>query len=168
MKEVIEGLPSNKAAAGEIPIKVLKESGITFEYLTSCVDEAISSGKFPDSLKLLSIVTVHKKKDPTDKCNYRPVSILPLFSKVFEKIIYDQLYIYMNNFLNELLCGFRRAHSIQHPLFRLLQAWQKELDNSGFIGTIIMDLPKAYDCLPHALLITRLGAYGLDRSTLRL
>ena len=74
----------------------------------------------------------------------------------------------MNNFLNELLCGIRRAHSIQHALFKLLQAWQKELDNSGFIGTIIMDLPKAYDCLPHDLLIARLGAYGLDRSTLQL
>ena len=53
----IEGLPSNKATAGEIPINILKESGFTFEYLTSCVNEAISSG----------IVSVHKKKDPTDK-----------------------------------------------------------------------------------------------------
>ena len=51
-KQVIEGLPSNKATAGEIPIKFLKESGFSFEYLTSCVNEAISSGKFPDSLKL--------------------------------------------------------------------------------------------------------------------
>ena len=74
----------------------------------------------------------------------------------------------MNNFLNELLCGFRKAHSTQHALFKLLQAWQKELDNSGFIGTILMDLSKAYDCLPHDLLIAKLGAYGLDRSSLRL
>ena len=103
MKEVIEVLPSNKATAGEIPIKILKESGFTFEYLTSCVNEAILSGKFPDSLKLSNIVPVHKKKDPTDKCNYRPVSILPLLSKVFEKMMYGQLYIYMNSFLNELL-----------------------------------------------------------------
>ena len=122
VKEVIEGLPSNKATAGEIPIKILKESGFTFEYLTSCVNEAILSGKFPDSLKLSNIVPVHKKKDPTDKCNYRPVSILPLLSKVFEKTMYDQLYIYMNNFLNELLCGFRKAHSAQHALFKLMQA----------------------------------------------
>ena len=89
VKEVIEGLPSNKATAGEIPIKILKESGFTFEYLTSCVNEAISSGKFPDSLKLSNIVPVQKKKVPADKCNYRPVSILPLLSKVFEKIMYD-------------------------------------------------------------------------------
>ena len=131
--------------------------------MTSCVNEAILSGKFPDSLKLSNIVPVHKKKDPTDECNYRPVSILPLLSKVFEKIMYDQLYIYMNNFLNELLCGFRKAHSTQHALFKLLQAWQKELDNSG-----LMDLSIAADCLPHDLLMAKLWAYGLDRSSLRL
>ena len=136
--------------------------------MASCVNEAISSGKLPDSLKLSNTLRVHKNKDPTDKCNYRPVSILPLLSKVFEKIMYDQLYIYMNNFLNELLCGFHKTHSTQHALFKLLQAWQKELDNSGFIGTILMDLSKAYDCLPHDPLIAKLGAYGLDRSSLRL
>ena len=140
VNDIMEGLPSNKATAGEIPIKTLKESGFPFEYLTSCVNEAISSGTFPDFLKLPNIVPVHKKKDPTDKCNYRPVSTLPLLSKVFQKIIYDQLYIYKNKFLNKLPCGFRKAYSTQHALFKLLQAWQKDLDNSGFIGTILMDL----------------------------
>ena len=85
MKVVIERLPSNKATAGEITIKTLKESEFTFDYLTSCVNEVISSGKFPDSFKFSNILPVHKKKDPTDKCNYRPVNILPLLSKVFEK-----------------------------------------------------------------------------------
>ena len=70
--------------------------------------------------------------------------------------------------MNELLCGFREVHSAQHALFKLLRAWQKELDNSGFVGTILMDLSKAYDCLPHDLFIAKLGAYGLDRSSLRL
>ena len=77
VKEVKEGLPSNKATAGEIPIKILKESEFTCEYLLSGVNEAISSGKFPYSLKLSKIVLVYNKRDPTDKCNYRPVSILP-------------------------------------------------------------------------------------------
>ena len=73
--------------AGEIPIKNLKENGFTFEYLTFCVNEAILSGKFPDSFKLSNIVAEYKKKDTTDKCNYRLLSILPLLSKVFEKIM---------------------------------------------------------------------------------
>ena len=118
VKEIIEELPSNKAIAGEIPIKILKESGFTFENLTSCINEAISSGKFTDFLKLSNIVPVHKKKDMSDKCNYRLVCVLPLLSKVFKKIMYDQLYIHINNFLNELLCGLCKAHSTQHVIFK--------------------------------------------------
>ena len=57
--------------------------------------------------------------------------------------MFNQLYIYMNNFLNELLCGFSKAHSTQHALFKWLQAWQKELDNSGFIETILMEKSKS-------------------------
>ena len=71
--------------------------------------------------------------DPSDKANYRPVSILPLVSKVFEKIMYDQLYEYIEHFLNQLLCGFRKAHSTQHVFFRPLQKWQKELDSGGLL-----------------------------------
>ena len=106
--------------------------------------------------------------DPSDKANYRLVSILPLVSKVFEKIMYDQLYEYIVHFLNQLLCGFRKAHSTQHALFRLLQKWQKGLDSGGFIGTILMDLSKAYDCLPHDLSIAKLEAYGLGNGSLNL
>ena len=80
--------------------------------------------------------------------------------------MYDQLYEYIEHFLNQLLCGFRKAHSTQHALFRLLQKWQKELDSGGFIGTILMDLSKAYDCLPHDLLIAKLESYGLDNGIL--
>ena len=118
-------------------------------------------------LKLANVVPVRQKKDPTDKCNYRPERILPLLSKLFEKIMYDQLYICMNNFLNRLLCGFLKAYSTQHAIFKFLQARQKELSNSGFIGTILMDLSKAYDYLSHNLVIGKLGANGLDRSSLR-
>ena len=62
---------------------------------------------------------MYEKRDPSDKANYRPVSVLQLLSKVFEKIIYDQLYGYLKNSLSELLCGFRKTHSVQHALFRL-------------------------------------------------
>ena len=105
---------------------------------------------------------------PSDKANYRPVSILSLVSKVFEKIMYDQLYRYIVHFFNQILCGFRKAHSTQHALFRLLQKWQKKFDSGGFIGTILMDLSKAYDCLPHDLLIAKLEANGLGNGSLNL
>ena len=66
------------------------------------------------------------------------------------------------------MCGFRKAHSTQHALFGLLQKWQKELDSRGFVGTILMDLSKAYDYLPHDLIIAKLEAYGLDNGSLNL
>ena len=74
----------------------------------------------------------------------------------------------MDKFLNKLLCGFRKAHPTQHALFKLLPRWQKELDNSGLVGTILMDLSKAYDCLRHDLIIAKFEAYGLSKSSLSL
>ena len=63
----------------------------------------------------------------------------PLISKVFKRLIYNQLSEYTEGFLNHILCGFRKAHSTQYALIKLLQSWQKELDNGGFVGTILMD-----------------------------
>ena len=75
--------------------------------------------------------------------NFQPVSVLSLLSKVSERFIYYQLGKYMNTFLNKLLCGFRKTHSTQDALFKLLQLLLKELDNSGLVGTILRDLSKA-------------------------
>ena len=102
------------------------------------------------------------------KSNYRPISILPLISKVYERLIYNQLSQYTENFLSHILCGFRKAHSTQNAFFKLLQSSQKEIDNGGFVGTVLMDLSKAYDCIPHELLIVKLNCYGIENESLRL
>ena len=162
VKTVIQDMKNKKSVGGEIPIQILKESEFTFETLTNCINKSIETGYFPDSLKEANITPIFKKDDLLDKSNYRPVSILPLISKVFERLIYNQLSEYTESFLNHILCGFRKAHSTQHALFKLLQSWQKELDNGGFVGTILMDLSKAYDCIPHELLIAKLKCYGID------
>ena len=92
--------------------------------LRHCINGSLSKGSFPDSLKLGNITPVHKKGQPTGKENYRPVSVLPLLSKFFERLIYDQLNEHLEQYLNSLLCGFRKAHSTRHAVFRLLQEWQ--------------------------------------------
>ena len=100
--------------------------------------------------------------DLSDKANYRPVSILYLVSKVFEKhYAWPKRYAYIEHILNKLLGGLRKVHSTQHAVFILLQQWQSELDLEGFVSTILMDLSKACDCLPHNLLIAMLEGYGL-------
>ena len=156
IKAIIRDLPTNKAAGSEIPVNVLKKSNFSFDELTICVNYALINGKFPVTLKNVNVTPVQKKDDPTDKTNFRPISVSPLLSKVFERVIYNQLGKYMDTFLNKLLCRFRKTHSTHHAMFKLLQRWQKELDNSGLVGTILMDLSKAYECLPHDLIIVNL------------
>ena len=139
VKTVIQYLKNNKSVGGEIPIQILKESEFTFEKLINCINKSIETGYFPDSLKEVNITSIYKIDDPLDKSSYRPVSILPLVSKAFQRLIYNQLSEYTEGFLNHILCGFRKVHSTQHALFKLLQSWQKELDNGGFVCAILMD-----------------------------
>lgn len=87
---------------------------------------------------------------------------MPLISNVFEKVRFDQPCNYMSKSLKSLLCGFRKPHT----LFRLLQAWQRELDQCGFNSTILKNLSKAYNCLTHDLLMAKLKAFGLDMASL--
>ncbi|XP_057294723.1 uncharacterized protein LOC130623269 [Hydractinia symbiolongicarpus] len=85
VKEVIKNLPTNKATSGDIPVKILKESGQCFERLRDCKNEDIKNSRFPNCLKNANIIPIFKKGDKTVKSNYRPISILPLLSKVYEK-----------------------------------------------------------------------------------
>ena len=89
------------------------------------------------------------------------ISILPLLFKVSKKSIFKQQSVHDKNFKHQMLCDFRKAHSTQQALFRLLKSWQKELDNSGWVCTTLMDLSKAYDCIPQDLLIAKLKGYRL-------
>ena len=90
--------------------------------LTKCVNKSVETGYFPDSLKLANVAPVFKKEDRLDKSIYRPVSILPLLSKVYDKVIYNQLSDYSDRFLNNILCAFQKAHNTQHALFKLRQS----------------------------------------------
>ena len=117
-------------------------SKFCFPELTNYINESLTNNKFPDTLKLSDITPVFKKLNPSDEVNYRLVNVLLLVSKVFEKIIYDQLYEYIESFLNQLPCGFRNALSKQHAPLRLLQKRQNGLDSGGFISTVLMNLPK--------------------------
>ena len=88
VESTIKNIPNNKAAGGEIPLHILKQYGFNYPMLTGCINDALSQGIFPDSLKFGNITPVHKKDEATHKQNYRPVSVLLLFPKVFEKVIY--------------------------------------------------------------------------------
>ena len=100
--KVVKNLKHRKAVSGDIATKIPKECQFTFDVITACINKAIETGNFPDSFKMANVTPVFKKENPLDKSNYRLVSIMPLISKVYERVIYNQLSDYSNNFLNVL------------------------------------------------------------------
>ena len=119
-------------------------------------------------MKLADITPVYKKNDPLDKTNYRPVSVLPVVSKIFERIMRKQINDFIVSFLYPYLCGFRKGLNTQHTLLTLVENWRKSFDNKEFCGAILMHLSKAFDTLNHDLLIAELRAYGFQHDALKL
>ena len=90
-----------------------------------------------------------QKGCPLDNSNYRPVSMLPLLFKVLQKLIYNQVNEFAENILNSIICGFWKAHSTQHAIFKSLKLRKKEIDKHGLVFTILINLLKVYGCISH-------------------
>ena len=163
----IDLLDKNKSNSGNIPTGMLKATReIVCPYLTDCINSAVYDSEYPNELKEADLSPLFKNDDSNYKGNFRPISVLHAASKVYERLLKDQICPYFQDKLSEILCGFREGYSTQHALIRLIEKWRKCLDASGIVGTILMDLSKAYDCLPHDLLIAKLEAYGFDFNSL--
>ena len=142
------------------------DNDISSSYITTIYNNSITNSCYPSPLKWADITPVHKKDDRSLKSNYRPISTIPSVSKIFERIIHDQILIFVEQYLSPYLCGFRKGYSTQYCLIIMLEPWKKSLDNRKIAGALLTDLSKAFDCLNHELLIAKLEAYGFHHSAL--
>ena len=126
-----------------------------------------NSSNFPNALKLADVTPAHKKEESVKRGNYRPVSILPPVSKIFERNIFDQISSYIEQYLSPFLFGFHKGYSTQHCLSVMIDKWKKAMDNRKLAGALLTDLSKSFDCLNHKLLIAKLEAYGFDQASLK-
>ena len=94
--------------------------------------------------------------------NYRPVSLLNIFSKIYERFLHENLTDYVDSFLSKFISAYGKSYSYNHVLIRLIENWKKSLDQKKFGGVVLMDLSKAFDSILHDLQIAKLHAYGFS------
>ena len=168
--KILRNINSRKATGPDkIPPKIVKMSAnIIDSHLTNIINSDLKKKAFSDSAKVASIRPIFKGKgERTEIKNYRPVSILNWFSKVYERFIHENLMSSVTNFLSDFISAYRKGYSTNHVLLRLIENWKAALDSNLFTtGAVLMDLSKAFDCISHDLLIAKLHAYGFSFETL--
>ena len=168
-QEILKLNGKKSAGPDTIPPKVIKDSiKVIKPQLTKLFNTSVTENCFPSNLKYGNISPIFKKGDNTKKENYRPISILPSISKIFERLMFQQTTSFISNFLSPYLCGFRKGYNAQHALLRLKNILNQSLDRNEKVGLLMMDLSKAFDCIPHELLIAKLNAYGFSKRSLKL
>ena len=132
--------------------------------LSEIINCSLENGEVPLEVKTAKVVPTFKQGNKNEISNYRPISVLPFFSKFFERIMYDRLFSYINNkkLLYPLQHGFQPGHSTSMSLLDIIQdRISKSIDNNEFsIGTFL-DLAKAFDSVDHNVLLTKLQHYGV-------
>ena len=159
-KEILNLVDSKASQDLDIPAKIIKVNVDIFaEVLYNVFNRSLEVGEFP-------VAPVLKKGSRYDKGNYRPVSILPNLSKVFERCLHKQISDFFDTILSKYQCGFRKGHGAQHCLIALLEKWRESIDRGLEFGILLTDLSKAFDCLPHNLFVAKLIVFGLDDKAL--
>ena len=138
------------------------------EEITLLINFLIASSSWPDEWKCSNLTPVLKKDEDTRKESYRPVSVLTALSKVYEKVMYDQLYNTFCRHLSQNLSRFLKNHSCCTALLKMTEDWRRSLDNRESAMALAVDLSKAFNSINHNLVLAKLKAYGLSQSALSL
>ncbi|CAH2089374.1 unnamed protein product [Euphydryas editha] len=172
VKLIINNLKSNSSKGIDgISVKAIKclKDPIS-ECLTNCINRCLQEGYFPDSLKFAKITPIYKSGPKDDPGNYRPISVLPVVSKIFEKIMHQRLcnFLNSNSYLFQGQYGFRSKSNTLTATIDLITKLKTKIDQKHVAVGIFIDLKKAFDTVSHDILISKLIELGIDASALQL
>ena len=143
MKKIRKLNPKKATTSNSIPTSNLKDNAhIIGEKIHEIINQDFDNSNFPDILKLAEISPLFKDKDKMNKKNYRPVSLLPSISKIYEKCMHRQISTFIEQYLYTYLCGYRTSYNSQFALLTLVETFKKTLDEHGYAGAIVTDYIK--------------------------
>jgi len=173
VERLLKSLDGSKAAGpdGISPLYLKRCSSSFVLPITKIINESLSTGTFPDEFKTATVCPIHKSGDRTDASNYRPVSLLPIVSKLVEKVVHRQLMAFIedNSELHLLppeQFAYRKMHSCEDLLTLATSRWMTSIDEGEQCGIVFVDMSKAFDRVNHQTLINELHAMGLRGSVL--
>ena len=136
--------------------------------ITFICNHSIKNSVFPSKWKEAKVVPLRKNGPQEEVNNYRPISILPVMSKILEKHVHDSLYSFLHEFdlLHKTQSGFRSQHSCETALIHMIDNWLNAIDNGKMIGIVLVDFKKAFDLVDHKILLSKLKIYGIKDETL--
>ena len=136
--------------------------------LACLFNTSLVTSQFPDSWKLARVTPIFKEGDKTEKSNYRPISVLPVISRLFERLVANQLYQHRNDngYFSLEQSGFLRLHSTVTCLLKNTDDWYNGLDLGKLVGVVFIDLKKAFDTVDHDILCRKLEYYGIQQQQL--
>ena len=162
--KILLGLKNSSPGHDDINISIFK--GVAEHIskpLTHLCNLSILSGRVPDSRKIAKVIPIHKKGKINEFCNYRPVSVLPALSKVYERLLYNRIleFVGKHEILSDHQFGFRKKYSTSHAINSLVNQFHDSVEKNEFMIGLFVDLSRAFDTISHKILIDKLYKYGI-------